>query len=162
MHGAAFSLGCPIALAEHLGNDLPDTVAPLVGLAMDPVGSDEWVLEGERGLHAFGDGLLPHVQVAEPSDFLGFVEDIAVGFHFAHDLQLPEVLEYLLTGDRHLRGDDLGVQVEHIHLRLRYWQRVRFLSALIAQIGRTGSPGSATSLYLYIIIFFVDNITQDI
>lgn len=58
VHRASLSASGSIALSQHLTNDLADGVASLVCLAVDAVGADEWIVEGECGLHSFGDCFL--------------------------------------------------------------------------------------------------------
>ena len=42
--------------------------------------------------------------MAEASDFLGLVEDIAVDLHVPHDAQFLEVFQHLISRDSRLEG----------------------------------------------------------
>lgn len=50
--------------------------------------------------------------MAEPSDLLILVQDIAVHFHFPHDLQFPVVPEHLVAGDGCGGGQGILFQLE--------------------------------------------------
>lgn len=91
MHRSTFPTSGAVSFAEHFSYYLPDCESSFVGLAVDSVGADERVIEIKSCLHSFGDGLLAHIKMTESSDLLIFVQDIAVHFHFSHDLQLPVV-----------------------------------------------------------------------
>lgn len=58
MHRSSLALSSSVALAQHLGDDLSHRVSTFVGLAMDAVCTDEWVVESESGFHALGNGFL--------------------------------------------------------------------------------------------------------
>jgi hypothetical protein len=60
------------------------------------------------------------VEVAESSDFFGFVKDIAGDFHISHDAELLEVLEQISSGDLGGNGDRILRQFEVGWLSLRF------------------------------------------
>jgi hypothetical protein len=56
--------------------------------------------------------------VAEASDLLVLVEDVAVDFHLAHDLQFADMLEQLIAGDFSSNRDRVFSQLEVMRLIL--------------------------------------------
>lgn len=73
-----------------------------------------------RGLlPAWGGSYLSVVEVAEASNLLGLVEDVALDFHLSHDAEFAEVPQQVITGDFGLEGDGVLGQFEVFGLALR-------------------------------------------
>lgn len=64
---------------------------------MVAVRGDDAVLLRDGGLHADGDGLLPVVEVAEPSDQLGLIEGVGGDLGAAHQGHDAEEADQLLA-----------------------------------------------------------------
>ena len=63
--------------------------------AVVSVSGDDGVASGERCLHADTHGLLPVVQMAEPTDELPLVQDVRGDFHAPHAVKVAEEGENL-------------------------------------------------------------------
>jgi hypothetical protein len=98
MHGSALPAGAPSLAAHQLGeggDEVPS--AGEVGTVV-AVGGDDGIGAGDGGLHADGDGLLAVVEVAEPTDKLGFVEGVGRDLHAAHEGHVAEEGDELSGG----------------------------------------------------------------
>mmetsp|Transcript_11739 Transcript_11739/g.29944 ORF Transcript_11739/g.29944 Transcript_11739/m.29944 type:complete len:390 (+) Transcript_11739:777-1946(+) len=95
VHRPAHPLGGTARAAQKLRHHLVNGSSPSEVGAVVSVSGDDGVASGERCFHADAHGLLPVVQMAEPTDELPLVQDVRGDFHAPHAVKVAEEGENL-------------------------------------------------------------------